>query len=215
MHQDWGLRQVPAELRETYRSRGWWDDTSLGAMVEAGLDKQASAIFQVRSKVRPWDGTFADVDRGARALAASLQGQGVGPGSVVVLQLPNWVEAGIAFWAAAYLGAVVVPVVHFYGPKEVGYILDVTAPDVVVTADRFGRTDHLEMYDGLLATRPGPLWLVAGDTPAAKLPARATAFAALLDAAPLSGALQVDPDAPAVIGFTSGTTRDPKGVVHS
>ena len=47
---------------------------------------------------------------------------------MVVLQLPNWVEAGIAFWAAAYLGAVVVPIVHFYGAKEVDYILGATTP---------------------------------------------------------------------------------------
>ncbi len=40
-----------------------------------------------------------------------------------------------------------VPVVHFYGPKEVAYILDATTPDVVVTADRFGHSDHLANYE--------------------------------------------------------------------
>ena len=44
---------------------------------------------------------------------------------------------------------------------------------------------------------------------------RATPFAALLDGDPSPGRLAVDPDAPAVIGFTSGTTQNPKGVVHS
>ncbi len=62
---------------------------------------------------------------------------------MVAFQLPNWVEAGITFWAAAYLGAVVVPIVHFYGAKEVDYIVRATEPDAVVTADRFGHTDHL------------------------------------------------------------------------
>ncbi len=49
----------------------------------------------------------------------------------------------------------------------------------------------------------------------ATLPAAATPFADLLDAEPLAGPAAVDPDAPAIVGFTSGTTRDPKGVVHS
>jgi acyl-coenzyme A synthetase/AMP-(fatty) acid ligase len=51
-----------------------------------------------------------------------------GPGDVVAFQLPNWMEAAAVFWASAFLGAAVVPIVHFYGRKEVGYILDAVAP---------------------------------------------------------------------------------------
>jgi acyl-CoA synthetase len=212
---NWGVRTVPAELVEHYRAQGWWDDASLGQVVAAGLRDRSGAAFRVRSRVRPWNGTFADVDRAARSFAAALRARGVGPGDVVVIQLPNWVEAGIAFMATTYLGAVVVPVVHFYGAKELAYILDVTAPQVVITADSFGRADHLALYEDLLATRPGPLWLVVGDTPREGLPARAMAFADLLDTEPVEDPAAVDPDTPALVGFTSGTTRDPKGVVHS
>ncbi len=211
----WARRPLPDDLAQEYVHQGWWTDAGLGSMVADGLSGLGATEFHVRSAVRPWAGTFADVDRAARALATSLQGQGVGPGSVVMLQLPNWVEAGMAFWAAAYLGAVVVPVVHFYGPKEVDYILSATEPDVVVTAERFGRNDHLANYEALLADRPGPRWLVVGETPASGLPTRADPFARLLEAEPLVAPLPVDPDAPAIIAFTSGTTRDPKGVIHS
>ncbi len=139
----------------------------------------------------------------------------MGPGDVVLFQIPNWVEAGITFWAAAYLGAVVVPVVHFYGPKEVDYILGATSPDVIVTADRFGHNDFVATYDALLADRPEPRWLVTTGNEPGDLPARATRFESLLDHEPIAGPVAADPDAPAVIGFTSGTTRDPKGVIHS
>ena len=211
----WTPRAVPPDLGERYRAEGWWTDTTLGDMVAGGLDAMGDVGFRVRSAVRPWTGTFADVDRAARALAASLGNRGVGPGDVVMFQLPNWLEAGITFWATAYLGAVVVPVVHFYGPKEVDYIIRATRPDVVVTADRFGHADYLATYEDLLERHDVPLWLVAGSTPAGDLPAAATPFADLLDADPLTAPATVDPDAPAIVAFTSGTTRDPKGVIHS
>ncbi|MGH9273960.1 MAG: AMP-binding protein, partial [Acidimicrobiales bacterium] len=211
----WQLRSVPEDLVRRYLAEGWWNDATLGTTVAEGLSTMGAVEFNVHSKVRPWRGTFAVVDRAARTLAGSLRARGVGPGDVIVFQMPNWVEAGITFWAAAYLGAVVVPIVHFYGAKEVEYILRTTAPEVVVTPDRFGHSDYLTVYEKLLADGPAPLWLVVGDTKAADLPATATPFEELLHGDPVAAPAAVDPDAPVIIAFTSGTTRDPKGVIHS
>ena len=211
----WSRRAMPEDRARRYRDEGWWTDQTLGEMVDAGLGRIGDVPFRVRSAVRPWQGTFADVDRSARALAGALAADGVGPGDVVLFQLPNWLEAGITFWAAAYLGAVVVPVVHFYGRKEIEYIVAAMDPAVVVTAERFGHNDYLANYGAVLTGRPGARWLVVGGTPDVDLPSGAQRFESLLGADPLPGPVPVDPDAPAIIAFTSGTTRDPKGVIHS
>jgi acyl-CoA synthetase (AMP-forming)/AMP-acid ligase II len=210
----WQLRSVHPDLAERYFKEGWWTDTTLGRIVADGLQSKAARTFGVHSKVRPWRSSIADVDAAARRFAGSLRARGIGPGDVVLFQLPNWVEAAITFWATAYVGATIVPVVHFYGPKEVDYILRVTEPDIVVTADRFASQDYLASYETLLADR-APTWLVVGDTPAGALPKAATAFADQLGGDPVTEPAAVDPDLPAIIGFTSGTTRDPKGVIHS
>lgn len=58
---------------------------------------------------------------------------------MVAFQLPNWMEAAATFWASALLGAVVIPIVHFYGPKELRYILGSVKPRTFITAEKFGR----------------------------------------------------------------------------
>ena len=208
-----GLRTVPAALVQRYLDEGWWTDDSLGDLVAGGLADMSEAPFAVYSDVRPWRSTIGDVERSARAFAGSLQARGIGPGDIVVFQLPNWVEAAITFWGTALTGAVVVPVVHFYGAKELGYIVEVTRPSMVITADRFGHNDYATSYAELLGSLGAP-WAIVSAT-GSELPAGAIAFDSLLDSTPIDAPVPVDPDSPAIIAFTSGTTRDPKGVIHS
>jgi acyl-CoA synthetase (AMP-forming)/AMP-acid ligase II len=193
------VRSVPAELAERYEAEGWWTQDTLGDLLARGLRDAPGAAFRVHSSVRPWDGTVGDVENVARGLAAGLRARGVGPGDVVAFQLPNWMEAAAVFWASAFLGAVVVPIVHFYGRKELAYIIGAVEPRVFVTTERFGRMEHQpDLCEGV------PIVGLVGRS-----------FDDLLADEPMRGVLAADPAAPALIAFTSGTTSDPKGVVHS
>ena len=168
----------------------------------------------VHSAVRSFAGTFHDVELEARRLAAGLRARGVGPGDVVALQLPNWMEAAAAFWASAFLGAVTVPIVHFYGRKELGHILGTAKPRVFITAEEFGR---MQFQPDLCADIP-IVGLVGADEGTEEGRSREEhqhRYDDLLDAEPLDGTLAADPASPALIAFTSGTTSNPKGVVHS
>lgn len=209
----WSLRRIPADLTADYVEQGWWDSRSLGEVIHDALQRSADTLLVVHSGQRPWRGTVGDVARSARMFGASLRRRGIGAGDVVVIQLPNWVEAAIAFWGAAYAGAIVVPVVHFYGAKELEYIIRVAKPALLVTPSRFGQTDYVSRLSDLVAPHE-LVWAVVADADVV-LPAAAVPFHELLDVEPLDGPISVDPDQPAIIAFTSGTTREPKGVIHS
>jgi acyl-CoA synthetase (AMP-forming)/AMP-acid ligase II len=186
-------------LAQRYADHGWWTPDTLGDLLARGLKDNPHVTFRVHSVQRPYSGTFADVERLARRLAAGLRARGVGPGDVVAFQLPNWLEAAATFWASAFLGAVVVPIVHFYGAKELRFILGTVKPRAFITAERFGRMT----YD------PD----ICADVPIVALVG--SSFDALVDVEPIEGTLAADPASPALIAFTSGTTSDPKGVIHS
>ncbi|MFC3777346.1 AMP-binding protein [Mycolicibacterium holsaticum] len=193
------MRNIPVELTKRYEQEGWWTRDTLGDLLARNLADHPDTGFWVHSDIRPFAGTFADVELSARRMAAGLRARGVEPGDVVAMQLPNWMEAAVTFWAATLVGAVVVPIVHFYGRKELGHILSASQPKVFITAEEFGR---MRFAPDLCADIP--VVGLVGDN-----------FDDLLADEPMAGTVPTDPASPALIAFTSGTTSKPKGVIHS
>jgi acyl-CoA synthetase (AMP-forming)/AMP-acid ligase II len=207
-------RATDEEHARRYVREGFWTDESLGALLASGLHDARANEFVARSERNPFRGTLADVDDLARRVATGLRARGVKPGDPVAFQLPNWLEAAATFYAVTYLGAVVVPIVHFYGRKEVGYILRKTRVKALVTADRFGAQNFLANLAELRGALPDlELVVVVGDR--AEGEAHDVGFDALAGSDRLDTHAPIDPRAPALVAYTSGTTADPKGVVHS
>ena len=149
-------------------------------------------------------------------MAGGLRAWGVGPDDVVAFQLPNWVEAAATFYAVTFLGATVAPIVHFYGAKEVGYILRQSGARVLVTADRFGHQDYLATLEALQPEVDNLEHVsVVGTNAGSSIPRWMTPFAQLAINDPVGWPVRVDPDRAALVAYTSGTTSNPKGVVHT
>jgi acyl-CoA synthetase len=212
----WELREVSPELRSRYHAEGHWTDETFGAFVEREIRAAPHLAVHVWSATHPFTGTIGGLYEDALRLATSLQRRGIRSGDVVAYQLPNWAEAMAVIWAGFRLGAVMVPIVHFYGPREVEFILCQSGARALVTVDRFGHVDHLAnlaTFRSRLDSLEHVVVLRSG-TPGPGLDG-AVALDELLDADVFTGTPDVDADLPAMVGYTSGTTAEPKGVVHS
>jgi acyl-CoA synthetase (AMP-forming)/AMP-acid ligase II len=199
-------------LVSRYLAEGAWDDRSLGQFLADALLEDPTRRFRIWSPTHPYLGTVGEVYEESLRVAGGLRDLGLGPGDVVAFQLPNWVEAALTFYACTMLGVTLVPIVHFYGPKEVSFILRQSRARALVIVGRMGERD----YQAELATIRDSLVdlervIVVGSPPADG----DLSFTELRQAKPLEGPVAVDPDWPALIGYTSGTTADPKGVVHT
>jgi acyl-CoA synthetase (AMP-forming)/AMP-acid ligase II len=209
---------MPPELVERYLAEGAWDDRSLGQFLSDALLEDPGRRFRIWSTTNPYLGTVGDVYQDALRVAGGLQALGFGPGDVVAFQLPNWVEAAQTFYACAMLGVTLVPIVHFYGPKEVGFILRQSRARVLIIVARMGARDYLAELASIRSSLVDlERVIVVGepDAGAGSGPDEYLPFESLRQAEPLDGPIAVDPEGPALVGYTSGTTADPKGVVHT
>jgi acyl-CoA synthetase len=214
----WPVRAIPDELRARYLAEGHWTDDTLGALVDRSLRAAPATTVNVWSETRPWHGTYADVHLEALRLLTVLTEAGLEPGDVVAFQLPNWREAVVAFYGLAMGGFVLVPIVHIYGHKEVRFILRESSARAYISADRFGHVDYLDIVDGAAPDelRDLELHLVVGSvegSPAAHI--RRLGWERVDRAAAATALGASSPDDVCVLAYTSGTTSDPKGVLHT
>ena len=69
---DWQLR-TPGRPHAPYVADGSWNDDTLGEILAAGLADAGHLALKVRSRLRPYSGTLADVADLARRVAGGLR----------------------------------------------------------------------------------------------------------------------------------------------
>ncbi|MFD4509711.1 class I adenylate-forming enzyme family protein [Streptomyces sp. NPDC058457] len=142
--------------------------------------------------------SFGALRARAERVAAGLHGMGVRPGTVVAWQLPTRIETAVLSFALARLGAVQSPVIPFYRDREVGFALRESRAEFFAVPGVWRGFDHAEMARRLGAKGIFEAYdeLPDGDP-------------AVLPAPPAEGT------SVRWIYWTSGTTSDPKGVLHT
>jgi fatty-acyl-CoA synthase len=159
--------------------------------------------------------TYAQVDAQSDALAAALHELGIEARDRVALTLPNWPEFVVSVFAAAKLGATIVPLNPKYTTPELQYMLRHSEAAVVVTAENFGGIDYLARFEGFLTSLPDLQYVVSVGEEDLWYDDRIYQFEDLVS----SGdgreypRPEIDPDEDLfAIVYTSGTMGKPKGV---
>jgi acyl-CoA synthetase (AMP-forming)/AMP-acid ligase II len=205
------IRHAPKQI-EAYRRAGHWTDSTTVDLLHRHAHEHPDALALADSRTRLTNATYANR---AHRLARHFIKLGLTANDVIALQLPNWTEFAIVVNAAMIAGIPFCQVHSDFRAREIEFVLRYTGAAVFICPTSFRRFDYLAMVRDLRPALPALRHLLAVG---ADVPEDAFDLRAWLD----TDAPPEIPDATrrphgddlARVAFTSGTTGDPKAVLH-
>ncbi len=171
------------------------------------------ALFYEDDEGRMEKYTFGQVAALSRRLANALSALGVQRGDVVAIHLPQRPETALAHIACYRLGAIALPISKLFGSDALLYRLNNSGAKVLML-----EPESLEKIFPIRDQLPALKHLiVAGNNRGEDLrPLQRSSFDELLAKASEHFAMSsTSAEDPALLMYTSGTTGDPKGVLHA
>ena len=135
------------ELIKEYRS--YWGNTTYADIWDRNARQYPDKEAIVDNKTRL---TWSQANRWIDRLALGLVDLGIPRDSVIILQLPNWVELPLLRVACEKAGILTVPALRNFRNTEMEYVLKKTGAVGVVIPDRLDNRDYYQMIQAL---RPG------------------------------------------------------------
>ena len=178
------------------------DQPQLWALIEARAALSPDEVLVVDDHDRTL--TFGEYRDQAERVAAHLSTLGVHADTRVAWQLPTWIESMVLVGALTRLAATQIPMLPIYREREVRFILHQTQPHVFIVPGVWRGFDYRSLAEQVAAELTEPCIVLTADR---SLPEGDPTC--LPPPAPVGG------DPTRWIFYTSGTTGDPKGALHS
>jgi cyclohexanecarboxylate-CoA ligase len=160
--------------------------------------------------------TYGELDQLATHIAGSLLDRGIHSGDVIAYQLPSgweFIALTLGLWK---IGATPCPLLPSLREREVRFILRASEAKLLIVPNRFRDFDYTAMADEVRFDAPLLEEVIVVESNV-RDPNRST-LGGLLDGARHEVSLTQfapGPDTVAQLLFTSGTTGEPKGVLHT
>lgn len=209
---------LPRERVDSMMRSGLWPDLTLLQCLEQACRRAPSATAVIDHNSTTGHRTtlnYRQLDECSRRIAAGLRRLGVARGEVVSFQLPNWWQFTALHLACLRIGAVSNPLMPIFRQRELEFMLGLAEARVLIVPAVFRGFDHEAMAHTLQARlrRLQHVLAIGGCGPdsfeARLLAGNLDPEAMLADARPMT------PNDVVQILYTSGTTGEPKGVMHT
>lgn len=206
-------RKTPVTIEEYEESGAWGQETVIDRLNAIVKEHPDARVFGPHRTI-----TYQDLKTEVDKLSAGLQELGISEGDIISYQLPNWVETIITHLALSQIGAIANPIVPIYRHSELRYFLSDSESEFIIIPDTFNDFDYLEMIDDIASDCPHlqAAIVLGGEEPTVDSELETISYSSLTatDPSTLEPATPDPNDIHALI-YTSGTTSDPKGVLHT
>jgi cyclohexanecarboxylate-CoA ligase len=190
-------------------SSGYWRDRTITDFLDDRAAESPDKVAFVDSRRQV---TYAELKQLVDRAALGFLERGIRPGDVISFQIPNWIEWIVVHYAASRIGAVSNPLIPIYREREVGFMVGLAKSKLIVVPREFRGFDYPGMVERLRGDWPAlEDVLVIGDSWDEFIE---TPWEERRDPASLAE-LRPDPNDVTLLIFTSGTTGEPKGVMHT
>jgi len=146
-----GFTPYRAEDVERYKRLGWWQGLTFGDILDRAADRYPDKEAFVDGASRL---TFAQARERVNRLAIRLMNLGIEPTERVLVQLPNWNEFVVVYFALQKIGAIDVLLIDRYRPYEINYLIRLTGATAWVLPWKYRKTDYLPILKEVLKESP-------------------------------------------------------------